>query len=484
MGLNFLLVVIGLIICFGGIYFRKVCAALLGLVWGAVLGIALIIVTAELLYEIDDSAFIIIIMIAVVVAVASAVYDKICAAINGFLSSLFILLLMAIILNVGNSLGGMLMVLILIAAVIAAVSYLYYQYAFIIITAFSGAFMASTGALGLMTDTGIGEMLWGTMIGGGSRLSPIMWGTIVLGIIGCFVQHQRFINVSGKSQTAKSISNQQFLDGLSNINGVISQSIDGINGNLHSPEEGSLQADILKEKLLFIAPVFAELIYPLFKGVSGISWVYQIAKGAEIGGMVYSVNKKNVKFSLVYQVPYFFGFLLFGKTTGRTMYDISIGLFMYIILWGILYITQKVVEREDVKPIVLSVVAIISSTYIIPLIRGRNVHLGLSVARLIQWTMVIVVVYLIYKIRFEQDIFSFISGTSPSISSIYDNKGEYAGLKNIEDVEEYCPNCGKDLIPGTAFCNQCGTGINKKCSNCGIEASKGDSFCKNCGTKL
>lgn len=37
MGLNLLLLVVGLVICFGGIYIRKVCSAILGLIWGALL---------------------------------------------------------------------------------------------------------------------------------------------------------------------------------------------------------------------------------------------------------------------------------------------------------------------------------------------------------------------------------------------------------------------------------------------------------------
>lgn len=38
MGVNLFLLCVGLVICFGGIYFRKVVSGLLGFVWGAVLG--------------------------------------------------------------------------------------------------------------------------------------------------------------------------------------------------------------------------------------------------------------------------------------------------------------------------------------------------------------------------------------------------------------------------------------------------------------
>lgn len=57
MGLNLLLLVVGLVICFGGIYIRKVCSAILGLIWGALCSFAVILMTVGL-WGIDDETFI------------------------------------------------------------------------------------------------------------------------------------------------------------------------------------------------------------------------------------------------------------------------------------------------------------------------------------------------------------------------------------------------------------------------------------------
>ena len=46
-GLNLLLLVVGLVICFGGIYIRKVCSAILGLIWGALCSFAVILMTVD-----------------------------------------------------------------------------------------------------------------------------------------------------------------------------------------------------------------------------------------------------------------------------------------------------------------------------------------------------------------------------------------------------------------------------------------------------
>ena len=88
MGLNFILLIVGLIVCFGGIYIRKACSALLGLIWGALCSFVVILMTVGL-WGIDEEAFVIVAVCAVVCALISAIYDKLCAAINAFLSTFF-----------------------------------------------------------------------------------------------------------------------------------------------------------------------------------------------------------------------------------------------------------------------------------------------------------------------------------------------------------------------------------------------------------
>ena len=85
MGLNFLLLVVGLVICFGGIYIRKVCSAALGLIWGSICSFVVIFMTVGL-WGLDDETTAIIIMCAVLCAIISVINDKLCAVINAFLS--------------------------------------------------------------------------------------------------------------------------------------------------------------------------------------------------------------------------------------------------------------------------------------------------------------------------------------------------------------------------------------------------------------
>lgn len=46
MEINLLLVCVGLVICFGGIYIRKLTSGLMGLIWGAIMGLIGVVVTA------------------------------------------------------------------------------------------------------------------------------------------------------------------------------------------------------------------------------------------------------------------------------------------------------------------------------------------------------------------------------------------------------------------------------------------------------
>lgn len=54
-----------------------------------------------------------------------------------------------------------------------------------------------------------------------------------------------------------------------------------------------------------------------------------------------------------------------------------------------------------------------------------------------------------------------------------------------------CPNCGKELAEGTAFCDNCGTAISAApaaetvfCANCGTQTDASSEFCQNCGAAL
>jgi ribosomal protein S27AE len=52
---------------------------------------------------------------------------------------------------------------------------------------------------------------------------------------------------------------------------------------------------------------------------------------------------------------------------------------------------------------------------------------------------------------------------------------------------QFCPNCGSELIQGQQFCTKCGQALNNKkenlCSKCGAELLDDQEFCTKCGQK-
>ena len=53
-------------------------------------------------------------------------------------------------------------------------------------------------------------------------------------------------------------------------------------------------------------------------------------------------------------------------------------------------------------------------------------------------------------------------------------------------VENPCPNCGKNIKPSLKFCNYCGINLRQygKCPNCGKSIKLGLKFCNYCGIDL
>lgn len=200
MGLNFILLIVGLIVCFGGIYIRKACSALLGLIWGALCSFVVILMTVGL-WGIDEEAFVIVAVCAVVCALISAIYDKLCAAINAFLSTFFIV---ALLLLMADSTEGTVLILIaaVIALIVSAISIKIYDYSFIIMTAFSGAFTASIGGCGIAYDADTSDVLM-ELLFGDEVTGFILVATLILGILGCIVQWRRLKGKPVKSAHAE-----------------------------------------------------------------------------------------------------------------------------------------------------------------------------------------------------------------------------------------------------------------------------------------
>lgn len=87
MVLNLILLVVGLTICFGGLYFKRVSSAFIGFISGALGSLILVLLIAQNVRNYDESIIVFVPISAFIVAIISAIYYRVMAAINSFVSS-------------------------------------------------------------------------------------------------------------------------------------------------------------------------------------------------------------------------------------------------------------------------------------------------------------------------------------------------------------------------------------------------------------
>jgi len=160
----------------------------MGLFWGAISVFVIVLLTSGP-WGLNDESIAFIIIGALVCCLFSACFDRFAVALNAFLvSAIFVFILMALFLAI-NELAVVLIIAVIIAFIISAICYRFHDYSFIIISAVSGAFLASLGVYGLIEEYSI-EILIRNLFWYGLE-SPVLIGTVVLGIIGILVQRRR-----------------------------------------------------------------------------------------------------------------------------------------------------------------------------------------------------------------------------------------------------------------------------------------------------
>ena len=193
--ISLLLIAVGLVICFGGIYIRKFCSFSIGLIWGALLSAILIVLISGSLWRLDsDGSIVWIILGAFTLAIFSAIYDRACAFLSSFVSTFFIvsvLLMFSDIMGEDLDKSAIIVIALFLAIISGSIGYKIYDIAYMLETAFTGAFIASLGVYGLSDNAfDMVDLIFGAAIN--DVIGYIALGTIVLGIIGFCVQWRRF----------------------------------------------------------------------------------------------------------------------------------------------------------------------------------------------------------------------------------------------------------------------------------------------------
>lgn len=194
--MNYCLFIIGLIICFGGIYLRRVLSAITGLFWGAIFSFIILMLIVGF-WDIDEGSLIIVVLSALLCAVFSVIYEKVCVFINSFVFTFIIVSVLVMILS-SSEIKGIVICFIaaIIATLIGMLSIHIYQYSFIVITAFTGAFVSSVSLQGIIRHTDVLEIIV-ELIWRGTAIGSVIIMTLILGTVGICVQIIRFNSLDG-----------------------------------------------------------------------------------------------------------------------------------------------------------------------------------------------------------------------------------------------------------------------------------------------
>jgi len=211
--LEFILIAVGLTICFGGIYLKKLVSGLGGLAWGGGLGFLLVMFLA-MEVDMDMTAVIIVVaIIAIGMAALAVKFDRFFAGINSFFSSGIIFFVVSLIATEGEF-GAAIGIALVIALIASVLSFKFYDYSFIISTALTGGFIASLGGVPLFNDSSLDRVVNAFLWGRTDMINQILVFTVVLGIAGTIVQYLRLKKILlsqtalgglGTSQTARAI---------------------------------------------------------------------------------------------------------------------------------------------------------------------------------------------------------------------------------------------------------------------------------------
>lgn len=294
MGTDYLapvITVLGLLICFGSTYFRKICSAIIGFVWGTIISaiVLVVMVLLGMMALADTDLLLIALLIGVICAVFFYLFEKVAAVINSFILFAFLALLLGMLFmgDIFSSISALTIFMMIAGAIGVIIQIVFDRYAFAVITAFTGALIAGIGIISMVKSTDLSSAAYNVFYGDTDFFSSLPIYVIILGSMGTAFQ----------------------LYGLSIIKKRVSE------GNT-AKIDYSVLVDLIKNNILVIAaPCIATLI-PHFVGwISNygsevktygdlIYFLEDITVALMMGCAIYLFSKNKVKSAVVMLLLY------------------------------------------------------------------------------------------------------------------------------------------------------------------------------------
>ena len=523
--LNYIAVAVGLIICFGGIVLKKTTLALNGFLDGAILGAVIFLFSIERLSSLSrdkEDIILPIIICGIIIAVLSIVFERISIAIQSFLSSFAaLMIILIVILSSLIGLTGVLILCIIFSTIIAVIAYRIGVYAYIIMTSFSGAVIASVGAAGIVRELTLYEILanlykdafWGVISDDTSFVAVFVTiGTIILFFLGFNFQKKRFLSNPDSNSESNDSDSKPASQNTAVLNDVIQKSVNAAKNAVNKiTEEGpaaapnsvktlSLKAWIIIDVAVFVCYIIADRIRYNY---SALSFLYgftpgfipvNIATGIMTAVLIYLAlfeeRKKNIAFHAIYIVFTFVHYSVYFSIFFIILYSKS------LISYGL---TRLEIKKIKNRKYLLYIIMVTSSFIMGALANGYT--------RVTAWIndyypvdlFVILDDFLLCSITafaVEFFMFKFLRGKNlfkydwqdivPVNHTINNN-----GFSSVERTVTSTPvdvtvhsQASSVALKETEAASDISMSTPKRCPKCGAEVAKMAVFCGKCGSKI
>lgn len=437
---NWLIILVGILLCFTGILYKKVFEAILGFLIGAWLtlcimivialqaGATIFMVLASLQTEEGQKVLLFAMVCGVILAVLSVVFERIIAVLRAFCGAFLLVCLFFIIVFAGAAEAICFLLAFVVAFLWAYLMWKYRDYPFIVESAFIGALM--------IYHVGYAEALASSANSFyGSNSSTSFSGYVVLTVVtaaaGIYVQIR-------------------ILKRLEKKNGVVEGNEGYTNRKKWDLEKYFPDSNIKKEtvwdvryyeKYLAVIPVLAFGICPFLWQLSGTQAFYQFLDylqeffwGAFAGVMIYFTIYYEKKVAFLYQLLYLLwlpanayraasnGYSLFASYGAELILKKTV---VFMLVWGILVLIDHPIKNLKLKIGALFVAA------------------GFMLAWGIEWFT-----YGYWYFQISENILCNWVGIGVVLALLVKARKQPAGRR--------CMKCGTMRITGDYFCRNCG----------------------------
>lgn len=338
---------------------------------------------------------------------------------------------------------GIIMIALLCASGMSFFTFKFYDFSYIITTAFLGAIVANIGWYGLARGLDIEEILQVILFRSVDRYSSIIVGTVVLSVLGFIVQFMRLTKQNSSSSTHKPNYTTNFdaidkaipIESISNkantalkavrtsTKPLFSEALHRIQKAIKELSTNSGRADLIKQLTsslkLFIIPVVYFLILNnavirltgnlIYGSASYYLYTYlqYLANGITIGILVYFVIARDTKTSMCVALIFNFIDAVFRLhvLSYWSVWTATFILFRYLFYWIILLLADIQFKKDNAKGIIICAIASILHLFVYDTIGFLTFFQAISLGKIVCAASIFGTVYLLFEKLYGINVF-------------------------------------------------------------------------------